>query len=174
MVLPEMEPSSVSASLSSDASSVSVSGKRKFEGCKCEPVAIREISLPYRPRPEDVTISLDSNVLTLRLARGRDAKTAAPVPLSVTIAPKESPEEASSGEKTRPIRFVPHASATATTEDAPVGSSVEAQEKSALDSFRAAAQAALAVAHVETRATENQSAAAAGAPTANESVHNNA
>jgi len=62
LVLPPLEPGSISATLSE--STVKVGLTRKIDDCQCKPAAHREISLPYRPRPEDVTLAVDDqNVL---------------------------------------------------------------------------------------------------------------
>ena len=57
LVLPPLEPGSISATLSD--STVKVGLTRKIDDCQCKPAAHREISLPYRPRPEDVTLAVD-------------------------------------------------------------------------------------------------------------------
>lgn len=154
MRLPELEPDSISASLASDSATLHISGKRKFEGCTCQPTTVREVPLPYRPRAEDISIALDKNdVLSLALARS--AKADAPTPIKVSVAQEEagalkSEKEPSSGE-TRPLRFIPHPSASTDggEHDEPkvdgAASSLAAQEKSLTERFRAAAAASLAV-----------------------------
>jgi len=153
MRLPAMEPDSVTAQLAADQSTIKVTGKRKVEGCACEPTAVREIALPYRPRSEDVSVAIDDNVLTLKLARHAQAD--APVSLSVQVAQakQELPQakealttgQAKEGSTAdaRPIRFIPHPSASPASDEAP---SVSAQETRLVDKFRAATRAAQAFA----------------------------
>jgi hypothetical protein len=148
MVLPEMERDTIAASLY-DHSMVKVVGKRKIEGCQCEPRAVREVNLPYRARAEDVNVAITGDdgmsVLTVKLARGRsdESKPDSPIPLQIntknTITPTDEAKE---------LRFIPHPSATEevfTAAAATSTSTVEAQERTLTDKFRAAAQAAVAV-----------------------------
>jgi hypothetical protein len=136
LALPPAEPGSVSATLSE--ATVKVGLTRKIDSCQCQPMAHREIALPYRPRAEDVSLAVDDqNVLTIKLARGTDAKVETSIPLSVATSKKADANEEDEP-KTRPLRFIPHESASSE-------SSVGKQEQTALDKFRAAAQASLAV-----------------------------
>merc|ERR1712196_736881 len=100
-----------------------------IEGCTCRPSQVREISLPYRPRAEDITVAVDRDVLSLRLARR--PKTDASTPLTVTR--DKAAEEAPSTEA-RPLRFIPLASAT----EVGPPPSVEEKEKGLIDKFRSA------------------------------------
>ena len=125
----------MSATLAADSPTLHVTGKRKIESCQCEPTTVREIALPYRPRAEDISIELkDDNVLSLKLKRAATAD--APVALEIKKA-----EPVPSVEATRPLRFVPHPSASEEPQ-AQANTTTEEQEKSTLDKFRAAAQAA--------------------------------
>ena len=151
--LPDLEPATVSAALSSDGTKIEVTGERKIEHCKCVPSTVREVELPYRPRPEDIDVSIDGEVLQVRLTR--HAKTDAPTPLAVKSVAADKDDKA----ETRPLRFVPHASATEGT--------LEAQEKSLSDKFRDVARAAIAV------ASEPPSAKEAAATTAEAAVEAN-
>merc|ERR1719198_1606407 len=67
--LPDLEPQSVSAALASDGTKIEVAGERKIEGCTCQPRTVKEIALPYRPRAEDVGVTIKDGVLSLSLAR---------------------------------------------------------------------------------------------------------
>jgi len=165
MRLPDMEPDSVSAMLSADSSSIKITGKRKFEGCTCEPTTMREVALPYRPRPEDVSIQYDEgdatrdSLLTLKLAR--HAKAEAAVPLKVTVAePPKAVEPTKEGEATgtRPLRFVPHESATAKPSGETTNDDAEATEKSLTEKFRIVGKVAGALAS----STEPQQAEVSG------------
>jgi len=62
------------------------------------------------------------------------------IPLSVATSTRADPDanEEATKAKTRPLRFVPHESASS-------ASSIDKQEQTALEKFRAAAQASLAV-----------------------------
>jgi len=135
--LPDLEPDSVTATLGAEGSKIQVVGERKIEGCSCRPSQVREISLPYRPRAEDISVAVDRDVLSLRLARR--PKTETSTPLTVTVTRDKAAQEAPSTE-VRPLRFVPHESAT---EDGPP--SVEEKEKGLIDKFRSAALASVAV-----------------------------
>lgn len=164
MRLPDLDPASVSAALAADDATLQVTGTRKIESCTCTPTIQREISLPYRPRAEDIDVTYEEGLLTLKLAR--HAKAAAPVPLKVNV-PKllEQAEphptikvESPASESSRPLRFVPHSSAKAES-DQTKGSLAE-QEQSALSKFRGVAQAALATSGVHTEEAEVGSASA--------------
>ena len=56
--LPDLEPGTVEAQLSSDGKKIEVKGERKIESCSCKPTTVREIALPYRPRAEDITVTI--------------------------------------------------------------------------------------------------------------------
>jgi len=162
MRLPDLEPQTVSASLASDGKKIEVAGERKIEGCSCRPTSIKEIDLPYRPRAEDVDISMKDGMLSIRLARQADASAATPLKVKLVEEPKEKEAEApADASQTRPLRFVPHASATDAKKR-----SVDEQEKSLTDKFRSAALASVATtysAHATTaeRGAEGAEAAAA-------------
>ena len=167
LALPSLEPDSVTAHLSADGAKVEVSGRRKITSCECQPSTVREIALPYRPRAEDVSISIDKDVLSLRLAR-HSATADAPAPTPLTIKVEDRPKAAVEAQEpagTRPLRFVPHASAQegAATDDKAADAGVEAQESNLTDKFRAAARAALAVQHGGAEPTSAKEAAAATA-----------
>merc|ERR1719231_1371618 len=115
-------------------------GKRKFEGCTCEPREVRQIDLPYRPLAEDVNVSFDDGLLTLELARHSKAETAVPLKVKVKEPPTVSLSETVEGDTprgARPLRFVPHESASATSAEKSDSSAtdVEAQEKGLMDKF---------------------------------------
>jgi HSP20 family molecular chaperone IbpA len=158
--LPDLEPDSVTAEMSADSSSIKVNGKRAFDGCSCEARQVYDIELPYRPRADDVSVSIDSGLLTLKLAR--HAKVSEAVPLKVTVAEttvaEKTTTDAPSPSGTRPLRFVPHESATTSTNkddsEGKVGSvsTIEAQEKGLMDKFRAAGKVAVAMASGSTTA----------------------
>ena len=141
---------SVAASLSADGKKLEITGKRKIEKCQCESDTIGEIELPYRPRPDDITLKLhaDDRVLEVALARRAEDVAAAATPISVSVADESKPA-------TRPLRFVPHESATA----AP---SVDKQEKSLVDKFRDVAATAVRAKEAEA-ALSSESAATADA-----------
>ena len=128
MVVPDLEPDSVTAKLGSDergTSTVKIEGKRKIEACQCQPTQIREVPLPYRPRIEDVSIALDAetSTVTIELARGNTkSHDEQPLPLTLTKKTARNTEVAK------------------VTED-----ELRSQEKSLTEKFRAAAQASLAV-----------------------------
>merc|ERR1719171_478408 len=159
--LPDLEPATVSAALSSDGTKIEVTGERKIEGCSCRPTTVKEIGLPYRPRAEDVGVTIKDGVLSLTLAR--HAKADAPTPIKVQVmeeppavaATKEQAEEAAPA-GTRPLRFVPHASAA--SEQPSTAPSLQEQEKSLTDKFR---NVALAAAEANKNAAENHEAAKA-------------
>jgi len=161
MRLPELEPQSITAALAADGTKIEVVGERKIDGCTCQPTTVKEVKLPYRPRPDDIDVSIGSSgVLSLRLARNKSDKADGSTPLAVKVleaspAPSaDNKDEAQSEPGTRPLRFVPHSSAT----DTPL----EQQEKSLTDKFRSAALASVAV----QRQTEsaNESTAASNEP----------
>lgn len=130
--LPDLEPNSVKAALTSDGTKVEIIGERKIEHCTCSPSTVKEITLPYRPRAEDIDVSYDKdNVLSLKLAR--HSKVDAATPLTVTTRAEDQ-----GAEERRPLRFVPHESATEKD-------SLHTQEKMLQDKFRSAALASLAV-----------------------------
>ena len=114
-----------------------MAGERKVDGCTCQPTTVKELSLPYRPRPEDVDVSIGtSGVLSLRLARNNGNKVDAPTPLAVKVL--EAPSTTSTDNKeareepgTRPLRFIPHASAAESSSSNVA--SLEQQEKSLTD-----------------------------------------
>lgn len=150
--LPELEPDSISASLASESATLEVTGKRKFDGCTCEKTVVREVKLPYRPRPEDIEVTvLGADALSLKLARG--SKADAPTPIKVNV---ERVDETKKGwDKVRELRFVPHASATAEGDqksDESKSLSVQEQEKTLTERFRNVAQAAVALNSEETGA----------------------
>ena len=131
MIVPELEADSIGADLIEDESgglAVKVTGTRKIDGCSCQPTAVREVPLPYRPRPEDVSVHADGSVVTVKLARGRvEGDQLKAVPLTVTKHRSQAP---ASTERER---------------QAPK-TSVEAQERSLAAKFRAVAHAATVVA----------------------------
>lgn len=134
MLVPEMQPDSLTADLIQDESgglAVKVTGTRKIEGCSCEPTAVREVPLPYRPRPEDVTVHTDgSTMVTVKLARGHAQSDQPKVPLTII--------------KDKQVKAPPAGTELSVAQEAQ--KSVEAQERSLTDKFRAVAHAATAVA----------------------------
>jgi len=140
MRLPEVDPQSVSAALSSDGKAVELVGERKIDGCSCRPTLVEQVKLPYRPRETDVSVNVNKDgVLALKLAR--HATTDAPTPL---VVKHETPEAKEGGEAppgTRPLSFVPHESAVKKQP-----ASVDEQEKSLAEKFRSVALASLATA----------------------------
>merc|ERR1719231_1784946 len=89
--MPDLEPASVRAALAQDGTKIEVIGERKIEGCTCTPSTLKEISLPYRPRAEDIDVAMEKDgVLTLRLER--HAKADAPTPLNVKQAADKKEE----------------------------------------------------------------------------------
>lgn len=163
--LPDLEPQSITAALSSDGTKIEVAGERKIDGCTCQPTTVKELSLPYRPRPEDVDVSIGtSGVLSLRLARNNGNKVDAPTPLAVKVL--EAPSTTSTDNKeareepgTRPLRFIPHASAAESSSSNVA--SLEQQEKSLTDKFRSAASAAVSQSAKESTVHSVDAAAAA-------------
>merc|ERR1719465_290608 len=86
--LPALEPASVTASLAADGTKIEVTGERKIDGCTCRPTMVKEISLPHRPRPEDVDVSFEKDILSLTMAR--HAKTNDPTPLAINVVREEA------------------------------------------------------------------------------------
>jgi len=154
--LPDLEPTSVRAALGTDGTKIEVTGERKIEGCTCTPSVVKEISLPYRPRAEDIDVALDKDsVLSLKLARHAKTESATPIAVSVAPPPKEADDK--QAVETRPLRFVPHESAKA---ESVKPTNVEEQEKNLTDKFRSAALAAVAVQHGHEEPSAKESAAA--------------
>jgi hypothetical protein len=137
MLIPEMEPDSIGADLIQDESgglAVKVTGTRKIEGCSCQPTAVREVPLPYRARSEDVSIHTDgSSVVTVKLARGRGQAGQKIVPLTIVKENKLTTKPALASTEVSVAQEAPKPS-------------LESQERSLTDKFRAAAHAATAVA----------------------------
>jgi hypothetical protein len=135
--LPDLQPETVRATLGANGDKIEVVGERKIDGCSCSPSVVKEIAMPYRPRSEDIDVAYadKESVLSLRLTRHAKAESATPLAVSVKAEVKDK-EEAT----TRPLRFVPHESATAEKS----GSTLEAQEKDLAAKFRSAALAAVA------------------------------
>lgn len=127
MIVPDMEADSIGADLIEDESgrpAVKVTGTRKIDGCSCQPTAVREVPLPFRPRPEDVRIHADGSVVTVKLARGHaEKRQPKSTPLTVTKQPASTEHERQASK-----------------------ASLEAQERSLAAKFRAVAHAATAVA----------------------------
>ena len=143
MRMPDLEPASLTAALASDGTKIEVVGERKIEGCSCRPSTVKEIGLPYRPRAEDIGMSIDKDVLSLRLARHAKADTATPLKVSVATQKDENTSDHTSTEsETRPLRFVPHVSAA---EGDATASTPQDQEKTLTEKFRSAALASVAV-----------------------------
>jgi len=148
MKLPDMEPASVSAELASDGKSIQVVGERKIEGCTCRPSTVQDIPLPYRPRADDIHVTVKDDVLSIKLARQAKAEDA-PTPLKVNVleaqdskaAPKEEQETAQATGNTRPLRFVPHESTRPMETKTP---SLQDKERTLAAKFRSAALATLA------------------------------
>lgn len=128
--VPPLEPGTVSATLAADGASLSITGKRKMAGCSCEPSDVTEIPLPYRPRTEDVALELDPKIDVVTVKLARSAKEA-DAPSAVKVVVANDPTEA------RPLRFVPHESATATMS----ATSSEMDEARLADKFRKVALA---------------------------------
>jgi len=127
MRLPDLEPKTVSAALASDGKKIELVGERKIEGCSCRPSTVKEIALPYRPRAEDVDVSVKDGLLSIRLARHAQANAATPLTVTLIDEPKDKEADApADASQRRPLRFVPHASAVDTTER-----SADAKERSA-------------------------------------------
>ena len=141
--MPDLEPASLTAALASDGTKIEVVGERKIEGCSCRPSTVKEIGLPYRPRAEDIDMSVEKDVLSLRLARHAKADTA--TPLKVSMATQKDKDTST---ETRPLRFVPHASAAEgdATASTPM-STPQDQERTLTEKFRSAALASVAVQH---------------------------
>lgn len=167
--VPELEPESVEATLQADEAFLTLSGKKKLDGCECAKRVVETVPLPYRPRAEDIQIELDKNKNVLELRLARKAKATAPIALSVKLAGQQ--EAAASDAQTRPIRFIPHASAsattgTATTADEDVAkakaasTSLEERERSLTAKFAAALSTSSKAAK---EATSNEAAAAKAA-----------
>jgi len=133
--IPDVELDSLSATLVAGESALTLEGKRKFEGCECAKRVVGNVPLPYRPREEDIELVLgnDKNTLELKLARQARASPATPIKIKVQA---EEPE-VKSVEGTRPIRFVPHASATATAEKS-AEATLQEKEKTVTEKFAAA------------------------------------
>lgn len=95
MRIPELEDSSIAASLAPDGKTLKIEGKRKIDGCTCGATTVREVSLPYRPRAEDIGLSLepDQSVLTVTLAREAEGDAAVPIAVAVKEPAAESPKD---------------------------------------------------------------------------------
>lgn len=139
MRLPDVEPQTVSAQLAADGETIEVAGERKIEGCSCRPSTVKQVKLPYRPRAEDVDVTMKDGVLSLTLARHAKADAATPLKVNLPEEPKQ--EKEGDEPQTRPLRFVPHESAVETS---PPSVDLDAQEKRLADKFRSAALASLA------------------------------
>lgn len=162
--LPDLEPTSVRAALGADGTKIEVVGERKIEGCTCQPSTVKEISLPYRPRAEDIDVALDKEgVLSMRLLR-QPAKAEDATPLKVSVAADKEPAPEA---ETRKLRFVPHESAQQPSSKA---GTIEEQEKNLTDKFRSAALAAVAVQHEHPSAKEAAAATAEGAAAADDAT----
>lgn len=138
--MPDLEPQSVKAALSSDGTKIEIHAERKVDGCTCTPTIIKEVALPYRPRAEDVEVMMKDDVLSLKLAR--HAKADVPTPLKVHVLEEPAPDKEVTQAQTtttRQLRFVPHESATEKT--------LEEKEKSLTEKFRSAALSSLAATH---------------------------
>lgn len=137
--MPDMESSSISASLAPDGRTLTVSGKRKMEGCTCTETALRDVLLPYRPRSEDIGISLDAEKSELMITLAKDSKGAA-VPIRVNVkdpaVAKESVEEDGAPKEVQ------------STAVAPDELSLAEKEKTLTEKFRAAGAAATLAAKV--------------------------
>lgn len=161
--LPDLEPGTVEAQLSSDGKKIEVKGERKIESCSCKPTTVREIALPYRPRAEDITVTIQEDTLHVTLSRHAQADEPTPLTVKKVEAPAKETEEA------RPLRFVPHASATektaSTAQDEKV-LTVQEQEKTLTDKFRSAALASLAVQRENKEASNASDENATMAPSA--------
>lgn len=161
MHLPDLEPRSVSAALTSDGKQIEIHAERKIEGCTCKSTTVKQINLPYRPRAEDVEVTMKDDVLLLKLAR--HAKAGAPTPLKVNVleAPKDKGDEPAPS-STRPLRFVPHASAAEPAAEAKTldAKTLDEKERSLTDKFRSAALASLAASRTadSTEATTTEGA----------------
>ena len=111
MRMPEIESSSISASLAQDGRTLLVSGKRKMDGCTCSPSTVREVLLPYRPRSEDIGLQLDAqkNELTITLARDSGGHTAVPIavnvkdPITEEVVADKVPKEMSLADKEKTL-----------------------------------------------------------------------
>jgi len=137
--VPPLEPDSLSATLLPEQPTLELQGKHKFEGCECAKRVVESVSLPYRPRVEDVELELDEKeqVLTVKLVR--TATASQPTALKIkTTAEQTPPEAADKKEGTRPVRFVPHASATTEAKGDKDATSVQEKERSLTAKFAAA------------------------------------
>lgn len=166
--VPDLEPESVEATLQADEAFLTLSAKKKYEGCSCDKRVVESVPLPYRPRAEDIEIELHdrSNILELRLAR--KAKATAPIALSVKLAGQQ-PQEAAV-EETRKIRFIPHASATdgdetkvATNTEKKKSVALEERERSLTAKFAAALSTSSKAAKEAEAATNEETTAHAAA-----------
>ena len=121
--MPEVEDSSIAASLAPDGKRLLVQAKRKIEGCTCTESTVQEVLLPYRPRAEDVGVSLDSrnNILTVSLAREASDNEPTPIAVEVKATDKEAAKK---------------------TDVEPAPPSLEEKEKTLTEKFRAAGAAA--------------------------------
>lgn len=139
--LPAVDEATLSAALSADGKKIELIGEKQIEGCTCRPTTVQEVSLPYRPRAEDIDVIAKDGSVSLRLAR--HAGSDGPTPLTVKVEKKAPPKEEDGA--TRKLRFVPHESATSTT--------LEQREKSLTDKFRSAALASVATTRIEKAAS---------------------
>lgn len=173
MRLSDIEPQSVSAALASDGKKIELTARRKIEGCECKPAVVEQIALPYRPRAEDIAVTVKSDILSLKLARRASADESTPLEVTVQDKAPEAKEgdDSQTPAGTRPLRFVPHESANEVQQP-----SVDEQEKSLTAKFRKAALASLATTPSsgaqDTAAGEKAAAdaGAADAPNGNASV----
>lgn len=135
IVLPihHLEADSIRLTLSGDGKQLALSGERKIEGCKCSPSEDVSVSLPFTPRVDDIHSSVDkAERLTVTIAK--HAKTDDAEPISIKINKPEAAER-DAQEKMKPLRFIPHASATE--------ANIEEQAQTLSDKFREVAAVAV-------------------------------
>lgn len=121
-----IDAASLSASLSTDGSKLSLSGKKDIEGCTCGEKTVADIELPFTPKQDDVKLEFSESERILEIRLNRHAKLDDDAARKLTIKPKQ---KVTADEKTE------HQTEVA----AKPSDTLEANEKTLMAKFRAAA-----------------------------------
>jgi len=120
-----IDAASLSASLSTDGSKLSLSGKKDIEGCTCSEKTVADIELPFTPKQDDVSLEFSESERILEIRLNRHAKLDDDAARKLTIKPKQ---KVTADEKKEQTEVAARPSDT-----------LEANEKTLMAKFRAAA-----------------------------------
>lgn len=157
IAVPALEEDSLSASLSADGKSLTISGRRAYEGCACQESVLFEVPLPFTPRSAEafeLTHDEKAGLLSLRMAKFPEDEREAQ-PLKISKPPPKPPPTTTSETTTTTSRAADAVGARAVGSTLTLAQRQEKEEKALEDKFKGLARIArLAVATVTESKTD--------------------